>query len=97
MPQWSGAVMVAGYRWLPLGLGYALRSWRVLKQAGRTALMLGALRNVPISFVPLPRLDVVGSSPIAPSLEVVDFRVFERCLVANGDQALFRGHRCGHC
>jgi len=43
-------------------------SWRVLKQAGRTALMLSALGNAPISFVPLPKLDVVGSSPIARSL-----------------------------
>jgi hypothetical protein len=31
-------------------------------------LILGALRNAPLSFVPLPKLDVVGSSPIARSL-----------------------------
>ena len=60
-----------GYRWLPLGLEYALTFWRVLKQAGRIPLILGALRNTPISFVPLPKLDVVGSSPIARSLTAV--------------------------
>ena len=60
----------SGYRWLPLRLDYALTSWRILKQAGRTALILGALRNAPLSFVPLPKLDVVGSSPIARSVKL---------------------------
>ena len=57
-----------GYRWLPLGLEYALTSWRVVQQAGRTPLILGALCNAPLSFVRLPKLDVVGSSPIARSV-----------------------------
>ena len=61
-----------GYPWLPLRLDYALTSWRVLKQAGRTPFVLSALRNAPVSFMPLPELDVVGSSPIARSLEIVD-------------------------
>src|SRR5689334_1243016 len=58
-----------GYRWLPLRLQYALTSWRALKQAGRTPLILGALRNASLSFVPLPKLDVVCSSPIARSVK----------------------------
>ena len=57
---------LSGYRWLPLRLEYALTSWRGLKQAGRTPLILGALRNARISFVRLPKLDVAGSSPVAP-------------------------------
>ena len=60
---------MSGYRWLPLRLEYALTSWRVLKQAGRTPLILGAIRDAPLSFVPLPKLDVVGSSPIARSVK----------------------------
>jgi hypothetical protein len=59
-----------GYRWLPLGLDYALISWCVQNQAGRIPLILSALRNAPLSFVRLPKLDVVGSSPIARSVNV---------------------------
>ena len=60
----------SGYRWLPLGVEYAPKSWRVLKQAGRTPLILSALRNAPISFVRLPKLDVAGSSPVARSVKL---------------------------
>ena len=59
---------LSGYRWLPLRLDDALMSWRVLKQAGRIPFILSALGNAPLSFVMLPKLDVVGSSPIARSL-----------------------------
>jgi hypothetical protein len=44
--------------------------WRVLKQAGRTPLILSALRNAPVSFAPLPKLDVAGSSPVARSVKL---------------------------
>ncbi|MEP6496253.1 MAG: hypothetical protein ABJF01_26525 [bacterium] len=51
---------------------YALRATNAGRHdAGRTPLIIGDLRNAPISFVPLPKLDVAGSSPVARSLEVV--------------------------
>ena len=52
----------------PLTLDSALIRWRVLKQAGRPPLKISDLRSVPVSFATLPKLDVVGSSPIARSL-----------------------------
>jgi hypothetical protein len=52
-------------------------------------LKINDLRNTPLSVAPLPKLDVVGSSPIARSLEIIDRQLFKVCLVRNGDQALF--------
>jgi hypothetical protein len=48
-------------------LDAAPNRWRMLKHAGRTVLILGALRNAPVRVATLPKLDVAGSSPVARS------------------------------
>lgn len=49
-------------RWSPLGLESALNPWRAQNQAGRLALKINDLRNDPVGYRELPKLDIVGLS-----------------------------------
>src|SRR6185437_7426637 len=69
-PRWMPTTVNArdiGAPWGPLMLDAAPNRWRMLKRAGRTVLILGALRNAPVRVATLPKLDVAGSSPVARS------------------------------
>jgi len=56
-------------------------------------LKINDLRNDPVGFAQLPKLDVAGSSPVARSLEVVGFSEVEWRWRAGGPRRFFvRGH-----
>jgi hypothetical protein len=59
-PRWMPTTVNArdiGAPWGPLMLDAAPNRWRMLKHAGRTVLILGALRNAPVRVATLPKRD----------------------------------------
>jgi len=96
-PRWMPTTVNArdiGAPWGPLMIDAAPNRWRMLKHAGRTVLILGALRNAPVRVATLPKLDVVGSSPIARSFEVLKFKGCSR-RDPNGSRRFFLLPRFG--
>lgn len=65
-PRWMPTTVNArdiGAPWGPLMLDAAPNRWRMLKHAGRTVLILGALRNAPVRVATLGKRDAHGVSP----------------------------------
>jgi hypothetical protein len=81
-----------GTRWMPKLAGNA---WRTSHRASRPQRRIGAGSTQRLFFGLLPKLDVVGSSPIARSLEVLKSPTLPVAGIRTGPGDFFLGTGCG--